>query len=180
MEIKKIFETSRFVVRDPKEFTKEYEDHGVRIACEKSKEGFLLSGEETTFDSFMVDNGKHTKEESIAFFIQKHVKEDQEVQIRWVYYESDTLRIKTSFYLVTSCAIHNVTDNQVFEQMAKIILPRQVTCILPEQDNYTKRWLEPTKQYLAIMSTTRNHEEVYIIKHEDGMEIAWSKGCFNG
>ena len=180
MRTNTVFETSKFIVNNPAKFKSQLEEYGVRISLDESKEGFVLYGMESIFSIKMDDPEiEESDEDSICYFIQKHLRLDQRVQVKWLYYCDGPVNLNTSFYLITAYGIHRADDNQVFETMEKVILPRRVTCTLPSFNRDQKLWVMSGKKYLATSLIKKGNRDYYLIAHDTGQEVLWDKENFD-
>ncbi len=182
MKTHTLFETNYFVVKNPPSFKKDLQDFSSGISIVEHEKGFMLYSESQTNPPSIIgveDIIEHP-EYAIAYFIQSHIREDQEVQIKFVRYIGESIDVTTSYYLVTPHAIHYVGNYQIFEFMRTVILPREVTCLIPTHNRHANRWIESGKRYLAVEEVINQNMLSYIIRHDDGMELAWSKENFNG
>lgn len=182
MKVRTLFETNYFVVKNPSSFKKDLENFSTGISIVEHEKGFMLHSESQDNPPTIVgveDIIEHP-EYALAYFIQSHIREDQEVKIKFVRFIGESIDITTSFYLVTPHAIHDVGNYDVFELLKTIIMPREVICLIPTHNRHANRWVESGKRYLAVQEVINHNTVSYIIRHDDGMELAWSKEYFNG
>lgn len=182
MQIKTLFETNYFVVKNPSSFKKDLEEFSSGISIVEHERGFMLHSTDQFIPPSIlgVEDVIEHPEYALVYFIQSHIREDQEVQIKFVQYIGESIDVTVNYYLATCHAVHYIGNYEVFEFMKSVILPRQVTCVIPSHHRVSNRWIESGKRYLAVNEVINQSLHSYIIRHDDGMELSWSKEFFNG
>lgn len=177
MNLKRIYTTSVFKVKNARAFRKDLEEviKAEKVDLKADPEGFRLWIEEAIEPEYRPGKSLDNK---IISFIQKHLRSGTHLYITCTIMDSANQTSVIDLHVITPMAYKVVTIDECVSGVHKNLFPRYVNSHVVVKHYFTKQWLEKDKKYKALRQERARLRSYLIIEHEDGRKVRWPKEYF--